>query len=493
MEFINKITLDKTRDTLFYIYLNKFITIIFGLIMVPFYLERLGIGVYGYVALFSLFGIVVSNLDFGIFSSINKELSSSIKNAVSIKIPNLIGLLEGVIFVILIFLTITFSILHYSLDYFRTELSVIVFIITTWGCVKILDNLYRQTLFGLQLQKFHSQLNILLTFIKCISIYVLLKYIDSNFIYYLVGMFIPLGIGVVFFRKKIRDRLIYFMNLKVDNVNEKLIQVSKKFFLINVLGQVLLQMDKIIVYLFSLDMDSFGFYALGLTVAGLVLTATAPVYQFLFSKLPSIHNSYDTEGSFKYFNKFFKIIFLALFLIVTFFPIVGPKLLHLWLGDFAADFKLFLQVYIIFFAYVILSLLNLNVLYLQVTVSPTKAVKIIIFSIIVYAALSFVSYGLGYYNPLIILVSSYFLGYLYSKYILIKKLRAFDLKDDFINWEILMFILSIISLGNILFNKHLFEISLKTILNSWYLYASVIFIFTLIITLVIQKKISLFK
>lgn len=481
--------MQNSKATIFFIYLNQFISILFGIIMVPFYIKNLGLDIYGYIALFSFYSIVISNLDFGLFSSINKVISSSL--AEKEEIPSILGFIESLVLLIGFFIFLIFSICFFSSDSFKTELTLIVFIVSVWGCIKLLDNLYRQTLFGLQLQKFHSQLNVILTILKAVGIYLLIKFIEPLFAYYLIGTLIPLIIGIVFFRKKIKKKFSYSFNLKKKKFSNELIGISKKFFLINILGQVLLQIDKISVYIFSLDMNSFGFYALGITVAGMVLTAVAPIQQYLFSKLPSIYDSKNILKSYEYFSKSFKIIYLILFLSIMCFPIISPKVLSIWLEDLGSQYSLFFQVYIVFISYILLSLLQLNVMYLQVTISPKKGIRIICFSIVSYLFMSILAYFFNKYNPILILFSSYFIGYIYSKYILFIHLKKKNLLDEFIKLEFIFSGFVLISVLLVINLENLYSGVIENIYNQWYISFTTLFIISLFIVYRIQKKYKL--
>ena len=466
----------KFNSTILAVYSNKLVSILFGIVMVPFYINELGMDVYGYIALFSLYGIIVSNLDFGIFSSINKELASSISDAEKINIPNTIGFIELIVIGLLGLLIILFGIGFVFIDWFKTELMLVTCIICIWGCIKILDNLYRQTLFGLQLQKYHSLLSIFLTFIKAVVIYLLIKHIGAYFYFYLIGTLIPIFIGILFFRKKIKRNINYSINYNKKSLNKKLVELSKKFFLINVLGQVLLQVDKIFVFIFSIDMNKFGFYTLGLTIAGMVLAILAPMQQYLFSRLPLIHKLGKTKDSFIYFSNSFRTILILLFLTIFSYPILAPKLLSLWLGVVGESFDLFFQIYIILISYVILSLINFNVLYLQVTLSPSKGIRIILFSITSYILFSILFYSLDYYKPIYILLLSYLTGYIYSKFILVKQLDTFKVKDSFIRWEFIIIVFCLASLVITFINKNEYTTSITSFNNFWYLSKSMLFI-----------------
>lgn len=295
----------------------------------------------------------------------------------------------------------------------------------------------------------------------------------------------------LYFLKKIKKKFSYSLNLKKEKFSNELISISKKFFLINILGQMLLQIDKISVYLFSLDMNSFGFYALGITVAGMVLTAVAPIQQYLFSKLPSIYDSKNILKSYEYFSKSFKIIYLILFLSIMFFPIISPKVLSIWLEDLGSQYSLFFQVYIIFISYILLSLLQLNVMYLQVTISAKKGIRIICFSIVSYLFISILAYLFNKYNPTLILFSSYFIGYIYSKYILFIRLRKKDILDDFIKLEFVFSGFALITVLLVINLENSYSDVIVNIYNKWYLSFTTLFIISLFIVYRVQKKYKL--
>jgi len=307
----------------------------------------------------------------------------------------------------------------------------------------------------------------------------------------LKGTLIPLIMGIVFFRKKIKKKFSYSFNLNKKKFSNKLISTSKKFFLINILGQVLLQIDKISVYIFSLDMNSFGFYALGITVAGMVLTAVAPIQQYLFSKLPSIYDSKNILKSYEYFSKSFKIIYLILFLSIICFPIISPKVLSIWLEDLGNQYSLFFQVYIIFISYVLLSLLQLNVMYLQVTISPKKGIRVFYFSIISYLFISILAYFFNKYNPILILFSSYFIGYIYSKYILYFHLRKKNIFDEFIKLEFIFSVIALITVLQVINLEISYSDVIETIYNKWYLSFVTLFTISLFIVYRVQKMYKL--
>ena len=410
--------MNQNSKTLWAIYLNQGFTVLFGLVMVPFYIKSLGIASYGYIALFSLFGIVVSNLDFGLFSTINKTLATPNRN--TSHLASIIGFIEGIICLLLFVAILSFVI---SRIWFTTSDLQTYFLILLWGLLKILDNLYRQSLFGLQKQKTHSQISILLTLLRGILIYGFIVYYKAVFDSYILALTISLAMGVVIFRLLVERDISQKINIDTRQWNSDFLGLAKKFFLINILGQILLQLDKILVFMFSLDMDGFGYYALGLTVAGIVLTAAAPLQQLLFSRIPSKDLHEGIIDSFKYFNNWYRVTTLILMLSTAIFPLVMPYLLPFWLGEIANSYDLFYSIYLVFLAYFFLTLMNLNIIYFQVKLNPDIANRILVVGIILYLIISIFAFVLDIYDPVLCLFIAFFGAYSYSRYVLVRKMK----------------------------------------------------------------------
>ena len=465
------------NKSILFLYINQIVTIIFGVILIPFYIEYLGFGVYGYIALFSITGIVISNIDFGIFSSINKELAYSKKRSIKIGIPQTVGMVEGMA---LIILTISLSSYYIYGNWIRIIDNQNIVLIIIWSCSKLLDNMYRQILFGLQLQKFYSQLNIFLTISKGIIIFYLIKFWKAEFQSYLIGLLIPLLIGLVIYRFKIKNYLYYKINLKIGNLSNELIDISKKFFLINILGQLLLQLDKIVVYVFSVNMNSFGFYAVGLTIAGMVITAAAPIQQYLFSKLPNLANNVNKQHAYKYYNNSYRIIIVCALFVVALYPLISPIALGVLFGDVGGGEEFYNNIYKILVAYCMYVLINSKVIYLQVTNRPKKSVNILLMMIVIYLVVAMIIKNFWIYDPANILLFSYTTGYIYSVYLMLMETRKFNgsFKNILYEIAILTLIFCIYTISKL--STGLYPDDNYDLRSTWYLIFTIVLVILLI-------------
>lgn len=290
-------------------YLGQAYSTAIGIIMLPFYMEYLGVEAYGLVGVFVLMQSWLALLISGLAPTITREVAKTDHSKIS-QASELLRLLKSIEFLVFILAVITsITILqtnHWLTNHWLTiktlnpnevanALALMGFITSLkWGV-----GLYSAGIYGLEQQIWLNLFNIIFATLRYVCAYALLRWISNDFEHYFQ---FQLAIGIVEFlviyykfhsaipRTPIELPLLYFSYKSIKPALPFIAGIAYT----SVLWVLMTQTDKLILS-HTLTLAEFGFYSIVATLANSALRLSEPINQAVLPRLTSQHASGKTK------------------------------------------------------------------------------------------------------------------------------------------------------------------------------------------------------
>jgi O-antigen/teichoic acid export membrane protein len=272
---------------------NNFIGVFLVIFLTPVYLNILGIESYGLIGFYiSLLG-VLSLVDFGLSTTLKKELA--VYKAKNLKAES-VDLLKSFEFLLLIF-CLTVSIVIYSLApliqrFFLTIANLdpksIILAVKYMGfsiSASLLTSFYIAGLYGIQNINVANILLILLNLMRSLGVVVILLIFPSDIIVYFQWQLIINVLFLIICRQLLLKRITpfdsnYFLNFDI-NLIRKNFGFSLNVFVISIISVFLLQSDKFVVSKF-LSLSELSYYTIATTISTIPLLLANSISSVLF-------------------------------------------------------------------------------------------------------------------------------------------------------------------------------------------------------------------
>ncbi|CAQ86417.1 MULTISPECIES: lipopolysaccharide biosynthesis protein [Photorhabdus] len=282
-------------------YIGQFYLAIIGLVVIPFYLEKLGSEGYGLIGFFTMLQGWMQLLDMGISTTIAREATIAKNNqqkAIFFK-----GLQKAITYFFLliammIFLSGIMSAEWITKNWLTTSLSVslvtfsvssmFVTIAFRWLCGP-----WRSTLIGLEKQIQLNIINIIIATLRFpVSVIILIlthNSLYSYFIYQIIIAFIEL---IIFYLSAIYHTPYKDKSPRIDKkfIRESIpiLKFALSIAFTSGVWVLITQTDKLLLS-YLLPLNEFGFYSMGVIAASGLMILSQPIAQAILPRLTSLH------------------------------------------------------------------------------------------------------------------------------------------------------------------------------------------------------------
>ena len=324
-------------------YLGLTWTALLGILLVPLYVSFLGIEAYGIIGLFATLQAWLYLFDMGMSQTVIREMArytSGERDAQSIR--NLLRTLEfpvaGLAVVIGALLWAAASYLANnwlqaeSLDSETIEraLSVVALVVA----LRLIENLYRNALFGLQRQVWLSGALISVATLRHGGAVAILAWVSPTIDAFFVWQGLVSLLTVLLFAWKV------YLSLGSAQHNARfqwaeLLSVwrfSVSVALIALLSLLLSQIDKVLLSRL-LPLENFGYYALASAVAGVLLLVTGPVTHAYYPRMVELFGNDQQDDLADVYHMGSQLVTLAVGPVSLMLFFFASDILYVWSGD----------------------------------------------------------------------------------------------------------------------------------------------------------------
>jgi len=336
------------KKSLFATYFVQLYAALINIILIPIYVQILGVEQFGLIGFFILLQNIIMIFDVGISGSLSRQASIT-KHSIS----EYKGFLKQFTIIMSIFIVI--SIIIFSFGYFNNE-----YIITKWINSNLEKNIlsvsvismfmilsfryvstpFRSGLIGLEKHVTLSKLNFIFISLKFPGGLVILNLFDNSIIsYFIYQTFVSLSellamsfIFILSSKAIIKTTSKSFHALKTKITLKSLLVFSGQLSLLSVTWIIVTQIDKFILSSL-LSLKDYAYYTLAITISGVILMFSAPLSQVLMSRLSVLYSHNNMQDYVKLYTKAFSLMSIVMISLGTFIFVFSKSIIFMWTGD----------------------------------------------------------------------------------------------------------------------------------------------------------------
>ncbi len=316
------------------------INAVISLICIPIYLKYIGAEGYGLIGIFSSFQIILSLLDSGLSTTVNKELSRlSVLPSSEQKMHNVVKTLGNIYWIVAIFAgIIAIFISPFLAKYWvhSRDLSIqtitYAFIILSISTVfQFPSGFYSGGLLGLQKQVLLNFIRIIYSLLKNIGSIFVLLFISKSILIFFIWQLIVSFLQAFTMRRLLWESLPG-INVKAKFDKQEIINLGRfasGILATSIVGVLITQMDKIILSKI-LTLDQFGYYTIACTMGLMIYQIVNPLSFSYFPKFSSLISLNDENNLIKLYHQasqFISLLVLPAAFILFFF---SNQLIYIW-------------------------------------------------------------------------------------------------------------------------------------------------------------------
>jgi O-antigen/teichoic acid export membrane protein len=316
---------------------------VIGLIFVPLYLKYIGAEGYGLIGIFASLQVLLSLLDSGLSTTLNKEISRLIvlQNR-ELQLRNLVKTLGTIYWIVasvasLIALCLSPLIARYWVHPIELSVSTITnaFLLLSLSIAfQFPVGFYSGGLLGMQRQVMLNLLRIIFSTIKNVGALLVLVFVSKSVLVFFLWNLIIVAIQAFVFK--------YFVWYYLPTTKTKAIFDKQEFknvwrFAAGMLGIsltaiLLTQVDKIILSKI-LSLEAFGYYTIACSLGLIIYQIIGPLTQSYFPKFSSLLSLEDIEGLKKTYHQGSQLISVLVFPTTCMLVFFSKDLIYLWTGN----------------------------------------------------------------------------------------------------------------------------------------------------------------
>ena len=314
-----------------------------GIAFVPIYIKYLGVEAYGLIGLFALIHALMAILDSGMVSALGREMAKFSGGGLdSFSIRRLLRSIE-IIAIVLFCLVALFIWLasgwlsqHWLQASQLSDASVkqAISIIGAVVGLRLVENVYRSCLIGLQRQVVVNVVVGLMATMRGIGAVGILAWVSSSISAYFVWQGVistvtTLFLAVVTYRVLPHtERTIKFSTVGIRQISKFAGGVSG----ITVLALLLTQLDKLLLTHF-LTLEEFGVYAFATAVASVLYMMTTPITQAYFPRFVELITQKNEVGLAYSFHQSSQLVTILTGSVAIMMVLFSTELLTLWTSN----------------------------------------------------------------------------------------------------------------------------------------------------------------
>lgn len=429
-----------------------------NILLIPIYIKFLGVESYGIIGIFAILQTWLTVLDSVISPTISREVSRYFGGENNLDyILKFIKTFETISIIICLLVIIIVSLFsnYMSINWIKSSIldrSVISHCFMIMGIttgLRFVENIYRNTLIGLQKQILLNNISFFVYTFRGFGIIFVLKYIKNDiFIFFLWQVIFSLIL--IFLLKNFLKKIIPISINSVPYFSKEIIistsNFTKGMLTLTLVTIILNSIDKIFLSRY-LSLTDFSYYNLVIVISGSLFAVASPLVQFFFPKFCQlISNESELIKEYHFASQLVTLIIGSLTVFVCFYT---REILDFWLNDINLIDKIekFVPIFTIG-AYC--SIITYIPFHLQlskgITYINTKINFILIFMIIpsvIFFVPRYGTFAVGYIQLMLNLVNLFASLYLMHKTILKNEKLKFIFND---NIKPLIIVISIIFL-----------------------------------------------
>ena len=332
---------------------------VMGLAFVPLYIEYLGMEAYGLIGLFSVLQAWLAMLDMGMTPTLNREMARFTAGSHSPQsIHNLLRSLEtiAVFIAAAIFLAVWSASAYFAADWLKAEklpvatVSQALAIMGLVVALRFLESIYRGSLFGLQQQVWYNVVNATISTLRYGGAVIVLAWVTADVQTFFLWQAAISLLSIVILALRVHGTLPRPPDPSRFTLAalKEVWRFAGGMMVVTFLAVLLTQMDKVLLSRF-LPLESFGYYTLVATVAGVLYLGIGPITTALYPRLVGLSTKQDHAALSSLYHQGVQLVTLLITpaaMLLGFFP---REVLYVWSGstDLAENAAPILSVFVI--------------------------------------------------------------------------------------------------------------------------------------------------
>jgi O-antigen/teichoic acid export membrane protein len=331
----------KPRPQLILGVLNSMATALAMLIMAPVYLQYLGVEAYGLIGFYTTLLMCMQVFDMGMATTLNREIARHGVGRLSEDNAQLLRCVELIYAAISVALVSGMWILGawFAKSWFTatnitgTDITYALYGIGTCVALRLPINVYQSALFGAQKMHLASAIGIFQVFVGALGSYVLLRFYSADVVTVFVWQAVIALLHLFFIRTVVWHHAPGPTVRRMDwRPLRDLWRYAVGAGLISIAGLVLSQVDKVVLSK-TLDLEHYGYYMLGTTLAACMYMLVAPVYNVFFPLVSKLIAQNKTDELLATYQLYSALLASCVFPLALFLVLFFPQLVDLWLHN----------------------------------------------------------------------------------------------------------------------------------------------------------------
>ncbi|HMH18381.1 MAG TPA: oligosaccharide flippase family protein [Burkholderiales bacterium] len=311
-----------------------------GLAVIPFYVRYLGVEGYGLIGFLATVQVVVQLLDFGLATTINREVARGIGSGEGRETRTLLHtlaviywIMASVIAIVMVVLSPVVATHWLRADGLGTERLVVA--IMLMGLViacRWPAQLYQGAIMGAQRIVISSALNVAWVILGSGGAVLLLAFVSPSIEIFLLWQS-GVGLAYAFAARAASWRVVGRESVKYDRRQlERIWRVSAGLTGITVTGIALSQVDKVVLSK-MLSLSEYGEYMLAVAIAGTLYLISIPLFNVVFPRFSTLVYSGDIDRMAGTYRLSARLLGAIVFPVAMFFSVFPVEIVQAWTGN----------------------------------------------------------------------------------------------------------------------------------------------------------------
>jgi O-antigen/teichoic acid export membrane protein len=315
-----------------------------GVIFIPFYIKFMGVEAYGLVGFFLALQSIVSLMDAGLSTTLNRELARySAQPEQAQKMRDVVRTLEtlywgGAILIGVAVLLLAGPIARYWVKAEALSVNTVQRAVQLMGLILVLQwpfFFYASGLLGLQRQVLHSGLNAVWYTLRYAGAVAVLRLVSPTIVAFFTWQIIVSVVSTILMASALWRSLP--PSRQAPRFHGYLLRTVWRFTTgmsaLAVTFMLLMQMDKIILSK-TLPLEMFGYYSLaGSLVTGLAATLISPLFTAFFPRFSQYVAASDTEGLKQLYHHGSQLMSVIILPVAVTIALFSQEILLVWTRD----------------------------------------------------------------------------------------------------------------------------------------------------------------
>lgn len=340
-------------------YLGQGWVAVMGLVFIPMYIKYLGMEAYGLIGFFAVMQAWLTLLDMGMTPTLNREMARFSAGAhTSQSIHDLLRSLEIICFciAIIVALTIWAASDYLASDWLKAdklpinEVAQAISILALVLALRFVEGIYRGSLFGLQRQVFYNIASAIFATLRHGGVLIVLAFVSPTIKAFFLWQAAVSLLTILVFSSAVRRALPILTvspKFKLKAITE-IWKFASGVMLVTFLAILLTQVDKVLLSKL-LSLESFGYYTLAATLAGVLYMIVGPITTAFYPRLIELFTNKNQNLLVSTYHQGSQLVTLLTatpVMIISFFP---KELIFVWSGniDLAESVAPILSVFVI--------------------------------------------------------------------------------------------------------------------------------------------------